>query len=130
LLQDILFINKGGIAEQVVGQILRANPQKYIDPQLYYYVREAKGSEAEIDYVIQKQMDIIPIEVKAGATGSMKSLHQFIAQRKLPVAVRINAGLPSVTDIDVKTTTGIQSQYTLLSLPFYLISELDRLIRS
>ncbi len=50
----------------------------YKKPELYYWVRETKSSSAEIDYVISNGSDIIPIEVKAGKTGRLKSLHQFI----------------------------------------------------
>ncbi|MFO9540663.1 DUF4143 domain-containing protein, partial [Legionella pneumophila serogroup 1] len=75
---EILLINNGGIAEQVVGQLLRTIELPYIEPVLYYWHREEAGSSAEIDYVIQHGNKIIPIEVKAGATGSLKSLHVFM----------------------------------------------------
>ena len=65
---------------------------------------------------------------KAGSTGGLKSLHQFMAERKLSRAVRINSEPPGIIDVDVKTTTGISSRYTLVSLPFYLTSEISRLL--
>lgn len=62
----MVLINRGGIAEQVVGQILRTIVPHYIVPALYYWHREDKGSYAEIDYVVQHGDSVIPIEVKAG----------------------------------------------------------------
>lgn len=128
IIPELLLINKGGIAEQVVGQILRSSFPGFIDPKLHYYVRDVKGSESEIDYIIQLHTEIIPIEVKSGATGSLKSLHQFMAERRLTRAIRINSEPPCSINIDVKTTTGVQSKYDLISVPFYLTSEITRLL--
>jgi predicted AAA+ superfamily ATPase len=126
---EVDLINSGGIAEQVTGQLLRTLNPFYIEPALYYWQRESGGS-AEIDYVIQHQSYIIPIEVKAGSTGGLKSLHVFMALKKLSVAVRINSDLPSKTPVSVKDHEGKLVQYELLSLPFYLLGELHRLLSS
>jgi Holliday junction resolvase-like predicted endonuclease len=72
---EITLINHGGIAEQAVGQLLRTIGPFYIEPTLYCWHREDPGSSAEIDYIIQHGNTVISIEVKAGATGSLKSLH-------------------------------------------------------
>ncbi len=120
--------NKGGISEQLAGQLLRARPMKFIDPHLNYYVRDSKGSEAEIDYLIQHNTRIIPIEVKSGAAGSLKSLHQFMSERNFKTAVRINSEKPAVTEINVKTSTGNIAAYSLISIPFYLTEEIGRFI--
>jgi len=50
---------------------------------LYYWHREAKNSHAEVDFVIQIQDKIIPVEVKAGTKGSMQSLHLFLDEKKI-----------------------------------------------
>jgi predicted AAA+ superfamily ATPase len=126
---NIMLINQGGISEQVVGQLLRTINPPYIEPTLYYWAREEKGSSAEIDYIIQYGNTIIPIEVKTGSTGSLKSLHLFMALKKLPLAVRINADLPSITNVKVKSQTGDDVSYKLLSLPFYLLGQLYRLLK-
>lgn len=125
-IEKIVRINEGGISEQVSGQILRTAGPAYMDPALHYYVREKKGSEAEIDYLLQIGTRIIPIEVKSGATGQLKSLHQFMAERGFPLAVRLNAQKPSIVDVDVKTTKGDRARYKLLNLPFYMASEIPR----
>lgn len=126
-LKELIRINEGGISEQAIGQMLRTRVLKFIDPRLNYYVREKKGSEAEIDYLIQHVAGIIPVEVKSGASGSLKSLHQFMAERNLKTAVRINSEKPNVVNVDIKTVMGNRAQYTLISIPFYLTEEIERL---
>jgi predicted AAA+ superfamily ATPase len=121
-LDTMTLINKGGLAEQVVGQLLRTINQPYMEPVLYYWRRDVKGSSAEIDYVIQHGNQVIPLEVKAGSTGSLKSLHLFMELKKLPLAVRVNADFPSKTSVQMGT------DYILLSLPFYLVGQLHRLL--
>lgn len=125
---EINFINNGGVAEQVVGQILRTLYPPYIEPALYYWHREVPGSHAEIDYVIQHGNRVIPIEVKAGATGSLKSLHFFMGLRKFTTALRINSDLPSVTSVNMKDAVGNPVKYQLISLPFYLTGQINRLL--
>lgn len=123
LAKDLQFINQGGVAEQVVGQLLRTIDPPYIEPSLFYWHREEKGSSAEIDYVMQHGNLVIPIEVKSGNTGGLKSLHVFMGLKKYAMAVRINSDLPSQTEISMK-----DHSYRLLSLPFYLLGQLHRLI--
>ena len=118
-LDEIIFINQGGLAEQVSGQLLRTVLPFYIEPALYYWQRTKKGASAEIDYVIEHGGQIVPIEVKAGKTGTLKSLHLFMALKKLPIAIRINSDVPSKFDL---------SDYSLLSIPFYLAEQVHRLI--
>jgi predicted AAA+ superfamily ATPase len=127
-LREIIRVNEGGISEQVVGQLLRAGTVKFIDPHLHYYVREKRGAESEIDYLMQHRTNVVPIEVKSGATGSLKSLHQFMADRELAIAVRVNSERPTVTHVDMLTPAGSRAQYELVSIPFYLVSEIERLL--
>jgi predicted AAA+ superfamily ATPase len=128
LTEEITLINKGGIAEQVVGQMLRTLMPYYIEPQLYYWHREEKGANAEIDYVLQHRNQVVPLEVKSGSTGSLKSLHFFMGVKHLPLAVRVNSDFPSKTKVNVKDYQGNPVSYTLLSLPFYLVGQLHRLV--
>lgn len=126
--QDISLVNRGGIAEQVVGQLLRTIEPFYIEPALYYWAREEKSASAEIDYLLNYNATIWPVEVKSGSTGSLKSLHLFAQLKHCAFAVRIDSRAPSVTSIEMKTHTGAISKYTLLSLPFYLVGQLYRLM--
>jgi predicted AAA+ superfamily ATPase len=125
---EITMINNGGIAEQVIGQILRTINPPYVEPALYCWHREEPGSNAEIDYVIQHDNYVIPIEVKAGATGSLKSLHLFMRLKKLTKAIRINSEVPSKVNVDVKDQGGIPAKYELISIPFYLAGQIHRLL--
>jgi predicted AAA+ superfamily ATPase len=126
-LNEIILINSGKIAEQVAGQLLRTISLPYIEPELYYWLREGINS-AEIDYIIQHGSRLIPIEVKAGSTGSLKSLHLFMGLKKLPTALRVNSDFPSQTEVQVKDQDGSDIKYTLLSIPFYLLGQIHRLI--
>jgi uncharacterized protein len=86
----IELINKGSIAELFVGLELIANNSSRINPQLFYWHREARNSNAEVDYVIQKNESIFPIEVKAGLKGSMQSMNLFLTERNLDQGLRIS----------------------------------------
>lgn len=125
---EMIFINQGGIAEQVVGQLLRTIDPFYIEPALYYWLREGKSANAEIDYLIQHGNTVIPVEVKSGSTGGLKSLHLFMELKKSSLAVRINSDSPSKTNVNVKNHVGVAVQYQLLSIPFYLIGQVGRLL--
>lgn len=127
-LDDVSLVNQGGVSEQLVGQLLRHLTPDYKDAVLYYWLRDEKSSSAELDYVIQHQGQVVPIEVKSGSTGSLRSLHQFMHAKGLSRAVRFNADLPSMVEVKVKLSTGEPVYYTLWSLPFYLIGQLSRLL--
>ena len=117
------------MAEQLVGQLLRTVTPAYIPPSLYYWQRGKKGAEAEIDYIIQYENQVIPIEVKAGTTGTLKSLHQFMKEKKKTIAIRFNSDVPRLGPVQVKDSLGSSIEYNLLSLPFYLLGQLHRLIK-
>ena len=81
-------VNKGSITEMIAGlEIMKCLPPTH-RPELFYWQREAKGSAAEIDYLIAKDMQILPVEVKAGTQGGMKSLHYYMEQKHIPTAIR------------------------------------------
>lgn len=125
---DWAWINRGSLSEQFIGQALLKLTSSYHPPQLFYWVRENAQAEAELDYVVQMQNQIIPVEVKAGKTGTLKSLHYFMREKKNPFAVRFNADVPSYLHNTAKLTNQEGSiSYGLLSLPFYLAEQLGRL---
>jgi predicted AAA+ superfamily ATPase len=125
---EITMINNGGIAEQVVGQLLRTISPPYVEPALYYWFRDEKGSSAEVDYVIQYGRLVVPIEVKAGSTGGLKSLHLFMGMKKYSHAVRVNSDFPSKTDVKVRDQAGNNVGYLLISIPFYLVGQIHRFL--
>lgn len=81
-------VNKGHVTEMVAGlEMLKYNtPTQRHD--LYYWQNLSRGAQAEVDYVIVKDMNIVPIEVKAGTSGSMKSMYQFMSDKKLGYGIR------------------------------------------
>lgn len=87
---DFNLINRGAIAEQFVGLELLKSFSCYRQERLFYWQREAKSSNAEVDYLIQKGTHIVPIEVKSGRKGSMQSLHLFMQEKKIPLGVRVS----------------------------------------
>ena len=58
--------------------------------QLYYWQREAGGSSAEVDYIIETGGEVIPVEIKSGSTGKMQSLNLFIKEKRSPYGIRIS----------------------------------------
>jgi len=83
-------VNKGNLAETFVGLELVAGGSPLLRPQLFYWHREASGSNAEVDYVIQRDEQVIPIEVKAGTRGSMQSMHRFMTERQSSLGLRLS----------------------------------------
>ena len=83
-------INKGAIAEQFVGLELLKYASCYLPQHLYFWHREAKSSNAEVDYLAQVGETIVPIEVKAGTKGSMQSLFLFLKEKKAPFGIRFS----------------------------------------
>jgi uncharacterized protein len=87
---DFESINKGAIAELSVGLELIKSASCYQRQQLYYWHRETKSSNAEVDYLIQRNSGILPIEVKAGTKGSMQSLYLFMESKKIEKGIRVS----------------------------------------
>ncbi len=112
---QLLLLNRGGLAEQFVGQELLAYGRSYEMQHLYYWDRDKPGSVAEIDYVTNMGPNIIPIEVKAGTTGRLKSLHLFMQEKNSTLGIKISQD-------------PLHFEKNILSLPLYMIHEHERLI--
>lgn len=132
-LEKIFSSHEGALAEQFIGQELLILSPPYIDPKLYYWTREEKNANAEIDYIYQHDNSIYPIDVKAGKTGSLKSLQVYLFEKKLNIGVRFNLDLPSVgkfkTKVRARNEEG-EIEFTLISLPLYLCFRLPALLNS
>ena len=122
-MEDLHSFYQGILAEHIVGQELLAVDMR-TSRKLSFWVREKKQSNAIVDYIIQSGQYLIPIEVKAGKTGSLRSLHQFVERSAHPFAVRLNAGPVE----KVKAVTPNGKQYDLLSLPYFLSAKLQNYI--
>lgn len=75
-------VNKGAITESFVGQEFLAYSNPRAESDLYYWHRQARGSQSEVDYLLQKQQTIYPVEVKSGPGGTLRSLRTFMESRK------------------------------------------------
>jgi uncharacterized protein len=116
LQKDLVAINSGSVAEQYAGQELLLLQEPWKDASLYYWDRDVKSSSAEVDYVIQAGTSIVPVEVKSGKTGRLRSLHRFMEEKKSPLGVRLYTGQPHYDG-------------SILSLPLYLTGNLIRILR-
>jgi uncharacterized protein len=125
------FINEGKIAEQFIAQHLIAIEKSNISPELFYWLREAKSANAEVDFVMQSGQEILPIEVKSGQSGTLKSLHQFAYRKNATRAVRFDLNKPTTQTVQTIVRTkdkSVEAKFDLLSLPLYLIEQVNRLI--
>ncbi len=106
------FINQGKLVESFVGQEIIAYSSPDIRNSLYYWHKEKKGSEAEVDYLSVIQGEVIPIEVKSGKGSTLKSLHSFLnSHPKSPYGVKL-----SVSE---------RSQFEkIISIPLYAVFEI------
>lgn len=77
---DLCTVANGRFAEQFVGQELLANKSGHSEYQLHYWNRPQQGAESKIDYLVERNQEIVPVEVKSGKQGSLKSLHQYLKQ--------------------------------------------------
>ncbi len=128
-LRERTLINEGPLAEQFIGQHLHWNNQTA--PEHFYWAREARGKSAELDFVASRGRLIVPIEVKAGKSGTLKSLHVFMHRPHPAQAVRFDLQPPSVQDIatSISTRQGQQPvSYRLISLPLYAVEALPAIL--
>ena len=116
-LDDVELVNKGAVAEQLVGQHLFFSKGCFEEPRLNYWLREGGKNNAEVDFVIDRDAAVLPVEVKAGSTGSLKALRQMMVDKRLKRAVRFDAGRFSRQE--VRTSDG--SAYELVTLPIYAV---------
>jgi len=120
---DLYSFYRGRIAEMIVGQELIAADLEQHKP--VFWVREKRQAPAEVDFVLQHGSLAVPIEVKAGAKGTLKSLHQFINRCPHGFAVRLYAGPLEI----VRTKTPEGKAFSLLNLPYCLAGKLRAYIR-
>jgi len=122
---------EGALAEQFVGQELIASSSFFKETKTYYWAREAKNSNAEIDYLFQKENEIYPIEVKAGKTGTLKSLQVFLGEKNKQKGIRLNLDVPNYGhNLQAKIRINKEEKnidYSLLSLPIYFAGHINNM---
>ncbi|MBL1214420.1 MAG: ATP-binding protein [Ignavibacteriae bacterium] len=120
---DLSDVYRGRIAEHIVGQELQTL-SSIPSVKINFWVRDKRQSEAEIDFLYVKNGKIYPVEVKAGATGKLKSLHQFIDTYKNKLAIRFYSGPIKIDTLKTKNNY----KFTLLNLPYFLCGKIDEYI--
>ena len=115
-------VNKGGLAEMVLGWELVKynNPRSQHD--LYYWENTDDGTRSEVDYIIARDMKVLPIECKAGTSGKMKSLHVFMRQKHLTEAIRCS--LENFSQLENQDRQDENAIRRITINPLYAISNL------
>ncbi len=122
--EEIDHVYQGKIAEHLVGQELLATQSSGLS-RVSFWVREKKQSSAEVDYVLPFGRFLIPIEVKSGPAGKLRSLLLFMDQANHPYAVRVYSGALRVDS--PHTLSG--KKFYLLNLPFYLAGKIHEYLQ-
>jgi len=112
---DITLINKGAIAELFVGLELIAYGDSDQRTRLYYWHREKRGAQSEVDYVLAVSNRIVPIEVKSGHRGRLYSLQLFLEEERAKGGIKISQN-------------PFKAQGKIVELPFYGIEAVDKVI--
>lgn len=127
--EDLLFTQNtdelwnGEIAEHIVGQELLGATTNFGEKRMFW-VRDARNSQAEVDFVYKYKSHLLPVEVKTGNNSKLRSLHLFMEESKESVALRLwNEPFSSDT---IRLPNG--KSYTLYNLPFYYAGQLDRFL--
>jgi len=121
-------VHEGPLAEHLVGQMLADLSPRFVELSLWYWSRHRQGAEAEVDYLLQHGAEVVPIEVKAGKTGTLRSLHRFVVEKKARLAVRVSSAPPQLATVTANVPGHEPRDFQLLSIPFYLVPELPRLL--
>ena len=119
-------VNKGPMAEMLAGLELLHYLTPNLHHDLYYWVRQAKNATAEIDYLLSRDMKVLPFEVKAGVQGGMKSLWDFMREKKLDQAVRCsleNFGKFDYIDAEAEGAVRHVEVYPLYALSQFVMRE-------
>ncbi len=118
-------VNKGPMAELIVGLEMLHHKSPNIRHDLYYWVRHAKNSQAEVDYISNYLQVVVPIEVKANTQGGMKSLWSFMRDKKLHFAIRCSMENFGKFDyVDNEDNAEVRHVWIC---PIYAISQMDEM---
>lgn len=122
--KDILDTWQGAIAEQIVAQELRVVLNDRYVQHLNFWVRDKQGTSAEVDFIWQSGITLIPVEVKSGHNAHLRSLQSFMDLSSGDIAVRIWSGPYSIDQ--VSTPKG--KKFRLVNIPFYYVGSLPLIL--
>lgn len=122
---------RGEMFEQFIAQHLFFRNQGLEEPDLYYWLKDKTPGKAELDFLFQEGTEIFPVEAKAGATGSLKSLWQFVWEKEVRMAVLFSEQKYGVS-IEKHQLPGSSeySEVKMMKVPHYLAPRLMRLLKS
>lgn len=120
-------VNKGSLAEMLVGLELLHYRTPNIRHEIYYWQRHSKNSQAEVDYISSYRQTVLPIEVKAGTQGGMKSLWMFMREKKLTNAVRCSLENFGAFDYTDPESNGAVRHVQIC--PLYAISQMNEVLK-
>jgi predicted AAA+ superfamily ATPase len=123
-LDDFSTLYKGAIIPHIIYQELIAE-DNITNNELNFWVRDAKNSSAEVDLVIRYKNLVIPIEIKSGKVGKLKSLHSFIESVDHNIAIRVYGGQLS---IEKHHTIQLKKEFILINIPYYLTPQISNYI--
>lgn len=123
-LDDFSTLYKGAIIPHIIYQELIAE-DNITNNELNFWVRDAKNSSAEVDLVIRYKNLVIPIEIKSGKVGKLKSLHSFIESVDHNIAIRVYGGQFS---IEKHHTIQLKKEFILINIPYYLTPQISNYI--
>ncbi len=111
------------IPHLIIQEIISLQTTSYKKPN--FWVRNSAQASSEVDLILTHKSMLIPIEVKAGKEGTLRSLHQFVERGEHPYAVRLYAG---IFKIEKHYTPQAKKPYLLMNLPYYLGTKLREYI--
>lgn len=129
LTSDITYlVNKGPMAEMLAGLELLHYRTPNIRHEIYYWQRQAKNSQAEVDYLSSYRQTVLPIEVKAEKQGGMKSLWIFMREKKLTNAIRCSLENFGAFDYQDPEVRGAVRHVQIC--PLYAISQMESMLKA
>jgi predicted AAA+ superfamily ATPase len=121
-------VNKGPMAEMLAGLELLHYRTPNIRHEIYYWQRQAKNSQAEVDYLSSYRQTVLPIEVKAEKQGGMKSLWIFMREKKLTNAIRCSLENFGAFDYQDPEVRGAVRHVQIC--PLYAISQMESMLKA
>lgn len=115
-------VNKGGLTEMVLGWELVKYNKPQTQHELYYWENTADGTRSEVDYIMARDLKVLPIECKSGTSGKMKSLYEFMRQKSLTEAIRCS--LENFTELEYVDRKNNNAVRYVKLIPLFAISNL------
>jgi uncharacterized protein len=125
------FINEGKLAEQFLAQHLHTLGSPNMPSPMTYWLREGRSNNAELDFLAQIEGEILPLEVKAGKGGSLRSLMEFVKAKEPKLALRFDLNTPNLQTLETSPrheNNSTSVNFELVSLPLYMVGQTIRIL--